>query len=78
MKKIALAIAILAIASVASAADVTVEIVIPDAYRPLLIDTVKAKLAPNEAVLNREAADMLGRGLIQALNSVGAQKMGMV
>ena len=56
MKKIALVIAILAIAffapvaipvdgnSVASAADVTVEIVIPDAQKELLIKAVKARL----------------------------------
>jgi hypothetical protein len=41
-------------------------------------DTVPAKLAPGEAVLNKPAADMAGRGLIAALNKLGAQKMGMV
>lgn len=40
-------------------------------------DTVPAKLAPGEAVLNKPAADMAGRGLIAALNKLGAQKMGM-
>lgn len=41
------------------------------------VDTVPAKLAPGEAVLNKAAADMTGRGLIAALNKLGAQKMGM-
>lgn len=41
-------------------------------------DTVKAKLAPGEAVLNKAAADKMGRGLISALNKVGARKMGLV
>jgi hypothetical protein len=41
-------------------------------------DTVKAKLAPGEAVLNKAAADNMGRGLIAALNKMGAKKMGMV
>ncbi len=41
-------------------------------------DTVKAKLAPGEAVLNKAAADNLGRGMIAALNKVGARKMGLV
>lgn len=41
-------------------------------------DTVKAKLAPGEAVLNKAAADGMGRGLISALNKVGAKKMGLV
>lgn len=40
-------------------------------------DTVKAKLAPGEAVLNKAAADHMGRGLIGALNKAGAQRMGM-
>lgn len=40
-------------------------------------DTVKAKLAPGEAVLNQPAADHLGRGLIAALNKMGAAKMGL-
>lgn len=42
------------------------------------VDSVPAVLAPNEAVLNAPAADMLGRGLIAALNKVGAQKLGLV
>lgn len=41
-------------------------------------DTVKAKLAPGEAVLNADAAETMGRGLIAALNQVGAQRMGLV
>lgn len=41
-------------------------------------DTVNAKLAPGEAVLNKPAAEGMGRGLIAALNKLGAQKMGMV
>lgn len=40
-------------------------------------DTVTANLAPGEAVLNKPAAEGMGRGLIAALNAVGAQKMGM-
>lgn len=40
-------------------------------------DTVKARLAPGEAVLNKPAADMAGRGMIAALNKLGARKMGM-
>ena len=40
-------------------------------------DTVKAKLAPGEAVLNKGAADHMGRGLIAALNHVGAQRLGL-
>ena len=40
-------------------------------------DTVKTKLAPGEAVLNKAAADHMGRGLIGALNKAGAQRMGM-
>jgi hypothetical protein len=40
-------------------------------------DTVPAMLAPHEAVLNRAAADMLGRGLISALNARGVKQMGM-
>jgi hypothetical protein len=39
---------------------------------------VKAKLAPGEAVLNKAAADMAGRGAISRLNAAGARKMGMV
>lgn len=41
-------------------------------------DTVPAKLAPGEAVLNKAAADMAGRGAIAKLNAAGARKMGMV
>jgi hypothetical protein len=40
-------------------------------------DTVKTKLAPGEAVLNRSAADMIGRGLIAHANKLGAARMGM-
>ena len=42
------------------------------------VDSVKAKLAPGEAVLNKPAADGLGRGLIAALNKMGSQKLGLV
>lgn len=42
------------------------------------VDTVHAKLAPGEAVLNKAAAEHLGRGVIKALNALGRQKMGMV
>lgn len=42
------------------------------------VDTVPAKLAPGEAVLNKAAAETLGRGLIAALNAHGAQKMGLI
>lgn len=41
-------------------------------------DTVNAKLAPGEAVLNKAAAEHMGRGLIEALNKLGAEKMGML
>lgn len=41
-------------------------------------DTVKAMLAPGEAVLNRAAAEKLGRGMIKRLNEHGQRKMGMV
>ena len=41
-------------------------------------DTVPSMLAPGEAVLNKAAADKMGRGLIAALNKMGAQKMGLV
>ena len=41
------------------------------------VDTVPAMLAPHEAVLNKAAADMLGRGLIASLNASGAKQMGM-
>jgi hypothetical protein len=40
-------------------------------------DTVPAMLAPHEAVLNKAAADILGRGLIAALNTQGVKQMGM-
>jgi hypothetical protein len=42
------------------------------------VDTVPAKLAPGEAVLNKAAADKMGRGAIARLNKAGARKMGMV
>ena len=41
------------------------------------VDTVPAMLAPGEAVLNKGAAEHVGRGLIDHLNAVGAAKMGM-
>lgn len=41
------------------------------------VDTVDAKLAPKEAVLNRAAADLLGRDTIDAFNKVGQHLMGM-
>ena len=41
------------------------------------VDSVPAELAPQEAVLNAGAADMVGRGLIDVLNAMGALKMGM-
>ncbi len=41
------------------------------------VDTVPAMLAPGEAVLNKSAAEILGRGLIAALNRAGAAQMGM-
>lgn len=41
-------------------------------------DKVLVKLAPGEAVLNKAAADKMGRGLIGALNKMGAKKMGLV
>jgi hypothetical protein len=40
-------------------------------------DTVKAKLAPGEAVLNAAAAEMMGRHNIASLNAHGAMAMGM-
>lgn len=42
------------------------------------VDTVPAKLAPGEAVLNKAAADAMGRGLIAKANAAGAKKMGLV
>jgi hypothetical protein len=41
------------------------------------VDTVPAMLAPGEAVLNRGAADHMGRGAIAALNALGAHTMTM-
>ena len=41
------------------------------------VDTVNAKLANGEAVLNRAAAEHLGRGFIEALNQAGAMAMGL-
>lgn len=41
-------------------------------------DTVPAKLAPGEAVLNKAAAEFMGRGLIKKLNQMGMHKMGMM
>lgn len=41
------------------------------------VDKVPAILAPGEAVLNKGAAEHVGRGLIDHLNAVGAAKMGM-
>jgi hypothetical protein len=41
------------------------------------VDTVAAKLAPGEAVLNKHAAEMLGRGMIKTLNDVGLAKRAM-
>lgn len=42
------------------------------------VDTKPMMLAPGEAVLNKAAAEHLGRGVIKALNALGRQKMGMV
>ena len=42
------------------------------------VDTVNAKLANGEAVLNRGAAEHLGQPAIRALNAIGAARMGMV
>lgn len=41
------------------------------------VDTVPAKLAPGEAVLNKGAAEMFGRENIANLNAHGAAAMGM-
>lgn len=41
------------------------------------VDTQPAMLAPGEAVLNKPAAEHMGRGLIAALNQMGAQKLGL-
>jgi hypothetical protein len=40
-------------------------------------DTVPSMLAPGEAVLNRGAAEHLGRDTISLLNAIGAHKMGL-
>jgi len=40
-------------------------------------DTVDAKLAPGEAVLNQGAAEHMGRGLIDVMNAIGAHKMAL-
>lgn len=41
------------------------------------VDTQKAMLAPGEAVLNKAAAEHLGRNTIDLLNAIGRQKMGV-
>lgn len=41
------------------------------------VDTVNAKLASGEAVLNKAAADFLGRDLIDKINQAGAIAMGL-
>jgi hypothetical protein len=41
------------------------------------VDTVDAKLAPGEAVLNKAAAESMGRDKIAAANAAGAKKMGL-
>lgn len=41
------------------------------------VDTQKAMLAPGEAVLNRGAAEHLGRDTISLLNAIGARRMGL-
>lgn len=41
------------------------------------VDTVPAMLAPGEAVLNKGAAEHMGRGAIETLNAIGLHKMGM-
>lgn len=41
------------------------------------VDTVPAMLAPGEAVLNKGAAEHMGRDNIKSLNAVGLLKMGM-
>lgn len=40
-------------------------------------DTQQAMLAPGEAVLNRAAAEHLGRDTISLLNAIGARRMGL-
>lgn len=42
------------------------------------VDTVPAMLAPHEAVLNKGAAEHMGRDNITKLNKIGLAKMGMV
>ena len=41
------------------------------------VDTVPAMLAPGEAVLNKGAAEHMGRGMIKQLNDLGLAKMGV-
>jgi hypothetical protein len=41
------------------------------------VDKVPAMLAPHEAVLNKAAADMMGRGNIAALNAQGMKQLGL-
>lgn len=41
------------------------------------VDKVEAKLAPGEAVLNKAAAEHLGRDTIALLNAIGSAKMGL-
>ena len=41
------------------------------------VDTVPAMLAPGEAVLNKHAAETIGRARIAAANAKGARKMGL-
>jgi hypothetical protein len=41
------------------------------------VDKVPAKLAPGEAVLNKAAAEHLGRDTIALLNAIGSAKMGL-
>lgn len=41
------------------------------------VDKVPAMLAPGEAVLNKAAAEKMGRGMIAKMNKAGARKMGM-
>ena len=41
--------------------------------RPAPEDTVPAMLAPGEAVLNKEASDLVGRGVIAAANKAGLE-----
>lgn len=40
------------------------------------VDTVPAMLAPGEAVLNKEAAERVGRGTIDVLNAIGLHDRG--